>query len=478
MADYSLAVTGLQLPDPNAYASVLGQAAKIQQAQTTNSLAQLRLRQANEQQGALQAFNRTKDMNVLGAHPELLQQVIQNQSGLANLEGAKDARNRELNARAAQRVLDTRDDLRAQVHAEEVQKGVQEGRIPALMGQRLLATGPDERMLKGIIHQAMPLAATETEKFQVVDETTDRYGNKRSIHGFVDPVGRRVTPYNPPGTDNSVSTHDALQGKELLNALDPGERANIQAYLEGRRAPPPANPRVPATMRAWDILGRVDPSFDMTKWKTRNETEAAYAKGPEGRNITALNTLPRHLEELQEAAKDLRNLNVPGGTIARYLTNPVASAMSPRAEAALKRFYNSRQAVAEELGKAFHGSPSVTATEGWKHNFDATSSDQALQAGIVEAVKLATGRNDELEASYTRAMGKPPSQPFVSQSARDAFDKIMARAKGEKITPKVDNGPLPSGMSPPSAITEGTRAVNPKTGQRIIFKGGQWQPLE
>lgn len=427
-------------------AKSLGDAATVQQRYTQAALAQFNMQRANEQHGALRAFEEAKlrgdpnAANSLLRYPDLQKSVLENES-------TAQAAQRERIARAAQRVLHETDPARKQAtYIQEIDAGHARGDIPTVMYQNLRQRPVDDEMLKGIIAQAMPLQGTEAPKYQKVGEEVDKYGQKRDLYGFVDQLRQTVNP--PRNQPSSVGGHVGapltdLTGQTLLDSLDPGDRSQVEAILEGRQAPPSPNARNARTQKIMEWVAQADPTFDMTKWKTRNETQAAYSKGPEGRNITALNTLPRHLQELYTAADDLKNVNVPLGTLMRHVTNPIAGYFSPDVEARLNRFRNAKQAVAEELGKAFHGAAAVSATEGWKGQFSDVSSDKSLKASILEAIKLATGRNEELEASYTRAMGHAPKQPFVSKSAREAFAEVEAKVKGQKPAGEGSGGPLP-----------------------------------
>lgn len=448
-----------ELPDPFA---PLARIAQLQHAQTQGALGQLSLQQAQEQRGALNAFRDASQagdpaaLTRLAGFPEL-------QAQAQKVQMTQDQFRNEKAARAAMEVRDSHPEgspERRQAYLAKISELQRDGIVPPLAMQNLSTQDPTDKFLHGIISRAMPIQAQEVPKFMKVGEAVDKYGQKQEQYGFVDANRQKVAPYPAPGqglpagvSAEGAPRLDELTGMALLDALDPGDRSQVKAILDGRQAPPSANARNPRTQRLMEWVAQVDPTFDMTTWKTRNETRAAYAKGPEGRNVAALNTLPRHLEELYQAADDLKNWNISGGTVARHATNWVASAISPDAESRLKRFENARQAVAEELGKAFHGAAAVSATEGWKGQFDATSSDKALKASILEAIKLATGRTEELEANYTRAMNGAPEKPFISPSARKAFDTLKAKVAASGAG-KADHGSLPqTQVAPPETAT-------------------------
>lgn len=87
-----------------------------------------------------------------------------------------------------------------------------------------------------------------------------------------------------------------------------------------------------------------------------------------------------------------------------------------------------------------------------------TGNEQAIQSAMLAATG---GMSSEQKASYDK---KKDSfmRNRTPQDIREAYIKI---------TPEASTTPIIN-------ITEGHTATNPKTGQKIIFKGGKWQPLK
>lgn len=132
--------------------------AAIRQAETAQGLADLRLRQANEQRGALAAYAGSGDLNALKMHPEVYGQAVQNLSAVSNMEATREQRNRELNARDAQYVMSLPENERTSAYHERLDAAYGQGRVPGLVYQRMKAMGPSEQVLQSIVDQALPLA--------------------------------------------------------------------------------------------------------------------------------------------------------------------------------------------------------------------------------------------------------------------------------------------------------------------------------
>jgi hypothetical protein len=101
---------------------------------------------------------------------------------------------------------------------------------------------------------------------------------------------------------------------------------------------------------------------------------------------------------------------------------------------------------------------------------------QNLRTDLIRDIKLATGMssqelnsNFELQSALD-ALGDPYSQSF--QTAIRTIEKLSSKygLGNIKTTDSED-------MGDGGGISEGTTATNPQTGERIIYRDGQWQPL-
>lgn len=66
---------------------------------------------------------------------------------------------------------------------------------------------------------------------------------------------------------------------------------------------------------------------------------------------------------------------------------------------------------------------------------------------------------------------------IVAEAERKLTRRVTSlRKKASAVGLPTDEPPAP--RAPGSAIREGTTATNPQTGKRVVFKGGQWQPVK
>ncbi|MEI6281513.1 MAG: hypothetical protein WCP82_02170 [Alphaproteobacteria bacterium] len=225
----------------------------------------------------------------------------------------------------------------------------------------------------------------------------------------------------------SPSAYDpSLVGEALMDEIrqkNPGDASQIQALMDGRMLPPTTGTRAKEGMRLLELANRVDPTFDVSTAKARFSARSAFAPGGKiANNIASFNTAISHLGELQKAADNLGNY---GGLLT--LANPIKNLLSEKGgKPQLRTFKTARNAVADELTRAFRGTGgNLAEVEAWKKNFDEASSPEQLQAAIIEATNLLGGRVDTLVDPYNQVFGQ--ERTFLSwmpNKARDTFLRL------------------------------------------------------
>jgi hypothetical protein len=309
----------------------------------------------------------------------------------------------------------------------------------------------------------------------------DALGNKR--FGFVDPTKMRVTDQaGNPITANSAGASSGIpagadgqpmQGPELLAHLektDPMAAAGVKGLLAGN-----TNAAARNLQKLAPLASLVDPTFSMATFPQRVALQKSYLGG--GKNfqeMQAINTVAGHLVNLADAADALNNTRFP-------LVNSVVNAFQQNAgDPRVDVFNATKQAVSNELSKAYRGGH---VTEGdvreWQQNISSAKSPDQLRSVIGQFNELLMSKRKALEDGYKQGMGPtPPPSEFTSISghAQDAFDKVMNWSQGGAAPSKGPTAPTSPSAAP--AISEGTTASNPQTGERLIFRGGQWAPLQ
>lgn len=107
-----------------------------------------------------------------------------------------------------------------------------------------------------------------------------------------------------------------------------------------------------------------------------------------------------------------------------------------------------------------------------------------VRMGVEAALRVMTGAAaPEQEVTRYAAMFTPGARDTIASAKQklDSLDTFMRNAneiatRGRSSTPP--QAPPRQGATPAqSPVRDGATATNPQTGQRIIFRGGQWQPM-
>ena len=436
-------------------------AAQIRQAETQTDLGELKLRHDTERYGALQAFAQNKDVSTLGAYPDAQAEAIKAQ-GMMRTDTA------EQFGRAAQHLLSTTTEDSPQREAgkqDALARLYKAGHATALQYQALSNQPATDAKLKSIMAQAMPLQATELPKLQEVREQVDKYGVKQKIMGIFDPYKQKITEYNgPSGVPVTSGAITDLTGEALLKALDPGDRAQVEAILEGRQSPPSPNARNARTQKIMEWVAQADPTFDMVNFGSRAATRKDFTSGKSARNLTSFNRVVQHMGELEEAINQLDNT---GYKWWNYIANTTRSSLSDDFNGKLRAYDITRDALARELETAFRGSGgSVTGIEEWRATMNMADGPVAQRAGLKKAAKLLYGAVDAVGDQYNRGMGttKDPLD-LLAPKTRTEFKRMLGGSAA-----KIDYGPLAergAQQQPPAQAAPNKQRYRNKEGVEI-----------
>lgn len=255
-------------------------------------------------------------------------------------------------------------------------------------------------------------------------------------------AGRPVTNvFNPPpnvGRNGPVTENDVPEKM----------RGQVKAIAEYRSPMPSMGRNNPFSQELSYWVNQVNPAYDGTQFSTRNKVQAAYSpSGDQGKNIISINTAIGHLGTLYDAAADLKNDSFRGyNSFANWLSRQSG-------KDTVKPFAIARNAVAEELGRAFKGG---VATQGevqaWEKEINEADSPQQLRTSIKTITELIAGRLAPLEQAYKDSMGHEPNNPIVHEKSRKVLEKISGSG-GAKSTD-----------------AQATHRFNPATGKVEVIK--------
>jgi hypothetical protein len=186
-------------------------------------------------------------------------------------------------------------------------------------------------------------------------------------------------------------------------------------------------------------VAQYDPTFDAVNYSARSKARNDFTSGKSAQNVTSYNTAIGHLGTLQQAAEALNNGSYPA---LNTVTNAYANATGdPR----IKAFTTARQAVADELTRAFRLSGgNVSDIKGWEANINEAGSPEQLKAVIKQAVDLLGSRIHATADQYKRGMGTTANPlDLLTDSAKKT---LRALPGGDQLIQELGGGQV-AGMT-------------------------------
>ena len=299
------------------------------------------------------------------------------------------------------------------------------------------------------------------------DPSTGRYrdtsGNVISGSGGSGPPGSGISSPFGSGSAASLSMEiDPSTGRDekFLAALNPVDRASVIGVLNGD-----VNAQGRNMQRYLPYAARAEPGFSQQTYATRLKTQNDFApQGVSGKNITAINTALGHIQQMYDATDKLGNFQYMPALNVPY--NAVRGQLDPDYQKTVAGFKASAIGSSGELAKAFRAAGmSEQDIQAWQKQFDENSSPATIKGSADQALHMLDLRLDLIADSYNRGMnlGAQKTGPdLLSPTARAIHERLLG------------GGTVPGAPS----IQEGVTASNPKTGQRIQFRGGRWVPLQ
>lgn len=110
----------------------------------------------------------------------------------------------------------------------------------------------------------------------------------------------------------------------------------------------------------------------------------------------------------------------------------------------------------------------------------AGENDVALMNGLMGFLEKATAL-DELEQPVRPELLRSPAYtnaiPLLNSLIQGQGNRVQQKYNGTNQQPAVVGQPQTAPPKKAAGVKEGATATNPKTGEKIIFRDGQWQPL-
>jgi hypothetical protein len=249
-------------------------------------------------------------------------------------------------------------------------------------------------------------------------------------HGFVDPdTGDKITgvqnlsKVGAPSPFGSTMGNPDLKGDEFLKSLPAPEATQVKALAEGRE-PFPSGFSMARLQPLIQAVSQYDPNFDAVNYMSRYRTRQAFTSGQESRNITSLNTVIGHLDNLKQLGEALNNNDIP---LANKVLNHIATAFG---SSKVTNFDTAKNAVADELERTFRGTAgSVTGIKGWSEQLTSDASPEQQKGAWKVLGNLLDSRVDALGDTYSRGMGKTTDGlTLLSPKSQTAYEELTGRA--------------------------------------------------
>lgn len=291
------------------------------------------------------------------------------------------------------------------------------------------------------------------------------------------------------GSGFGADPTNGLQGPELLKHFEktqPTTAAMVKSIIAGDVSAKGRN------LQAYmPYAALVDPTLNQSDYDTRAKTRAAYTgAGKPAAELRAIDTAIGHADQLHQINDKYGNTNFLPGII-----NPALNAVRGQVSPDFQKLRGDREAhveaLAGEMAKAFNGGQTALADrQHWRDILNGAKGPAEMQSVITSAMDLLKSRLESHESSYNEGMGRTENGiQFLKPNRRAIFERLSGREMAPEgaaapagkpqaapLGPAVTPGPA-GADNPALGFPEGSMAQNPKTGEKMIFKGGQWRPM-
>lgn len=314
-------------------------------------------------------------------------------------------------------------------------KAQYESLVPMLGPQKAMLTVMNPEAGKILLEQAL---ATK-QKFGVISKDPlegEKYGfiNERdqTING--QPIGAQQPAAGGSMGALQAAKQAGVTGEALYDHLPKAMVSTVKAMIEGRQPLPSTTAmRSPATLALIDAAHSIDPTFDATVWKSRNEAGPDWSKGKSSEMVRSANQTLAHVGSLMDAMDALHNRRIPAW-------NAVANTLQEQTGAGEQgAFRTNAHAVAEEMSKVFKGANlSDAEIRQWEQNLTENMSPPQQRAQITKLSELLHGSLKALEEKRLSAVGPAMAEkmgPLIKEDGQRVLDRIDKWARtGSKQT--------------------------------------------
>lgn len=279
---------------------------------------------------------------------------------------------------------------------------------------------------------------------------------------------------------NGVGKVDSnLTGDDYLKQFSPEVQNAVKDYVQGKTMPT-GNPRSGFTnavkMIAQKYGNDIGQPADDTNFAARRQMRTqlnSAAPSSLGGQLNIGNTAVGHLADLTKKALELGNYDTGFAPLSHIINDArgLHGDQAPKLEA-LK---GAAQHYGQEITKFYSGSPGGEAERNrFLESVDGAKTPRELASVLETEAELMHSRLSTIQEQIKGTLGDQglKQYPVIRPESETAFNTIQQNIQQLR-------GGAPAAPSPaPSQIGEGQTATNPKTGAKIMFKGGQWVPVQ
>lgn len=212
-------------------------------------------------------------------------------------------------------------------------------------------------------------------------------------------------------------------GDAFLKTLDPGTAEEVKAYAEGRR-PFPTGMSQSKLQPLIKLVGQYDPTFDAANFNARSKARQDFTSGASAKQITALNTVLGHLDDLSEKGGALGNTSLPSyNAIKNWLKTQSGSQD-------VTNFNTVRKGVTDELTRVWRqagGSESDIKT--WAESLNSAQSPEQLTGAFTTIAGMIGSRLDALQNQKDQGFGQLGKDiQIITPKSRAIMDKLTGQS--------------------------------------------------
>jgi hypothetical protein len=206
-------------------------------------------------------------------------------------------------------------------------------------------------------------------------------------------------------------------------------------------------------------VARYNPEYDQTQYAAKSRAIGAFAAGPEGRAVRALNVSIDHLDTLKEAADALNNGNIP-------ILNKAVNYFREKTGSPLTTNFDSiKQVVSAEIAKAVVGGQTALHDRDDMAKRAANSQSPEQLTGIITQFhKLMAGQMKGLRRAYTATTKLKNFDDYLEPRTKKLMEESSHHVGDETDTGKQDGFKPPAGAVP-RLFNGKTYYYDPKTKQ-------------